>query len=420
MATTIPTERVSIISNGVDPAAPSHIKVYMHDVGIARTDVRAMRTGTALVKAGFEVSVLDIEAGDVQLTEENREGMHIKHLLVPKIFLATRFKQWTLVRAIALCIRSALYLIRAQTDIYHALDLPALPACYIAAIMRRRLLVFESYELPLSTVPLAEMSGSRKLLHTLLAFLLNHMMSRCAAVIVVSPSIEREICKRYTCSHVSIVRNIAPYRKVSNSGKLREQLRLAPHSRVALYQGYLQPDRGLDLLVKVAPFLENDVVLVLMGEDRLGTQARLEALIISEGVTERVKIIPAVPYEELLEWTASADIGLIVYPPAYSRNVAMMLPNKLFEFLMAGVPVLASPLDAVTNIIRSYDVGHIVPSLAPADIGAAINAMLADQHALEHMRYNALKAAQADLNWEKEQQELVRLYHEILARESKC
>ena len=65
----------------------------------------------------------------------------------------------------------------------------------------------------------------------------------------------------------------------------------------------------MDLLVKAAPFLEKDVVLVLMGEDRLRTQARLEALIISEGVAERVKIIPAVPYEELLEWTASADIG---------------------------------------------------------------------------------------------------------------
>ncbi len=261
------------------------------------------------------------------------------------------------------------------------------------------------------------MSGSRRLLQAFVAFLLGHMMARCAAVIVVSPSIEREMCKRYACPTVSVVRNIAPYRNVLPSGKLREQLKLPAHSRVALYQGYLQPDRGLDLLIKSAPFLEKNVVLVLMGEDRLGTQAKLEALITSEGVADCVKIVSAVPYMELLEWTASADIGLIVYPPDYSQNVQMMLPNKLFEFLMAGVPVLASPLADVAAIIRSYDVGQVVSSLAPIDIGAAINAMLADRHALDRMHCNALKAAQEDLNWEKEQQHLVCLYYRILARD---
>ena len=93
----------------------------------------------------------------------------------------------------------------------------------------------------------------------------------------------------------------------------------------------------------------------------------------------------------------------------------MMLPNKLFEFLMAGVPVLASPLTDVTAIIKAYDVGQVVSSLAPVDIGAAINAMLADRHALERMHCNALKATQEDLNWEREQQQLVQLYHKILA-----
>src|SRR5947209_228135 len=190
------------------------------------------------------------------------------------------------------------------------------------------------------------------------------------------------MCKRYVCPPVSVVRNIAPYRKVSNRGKLRERLNLPAHSRVALYQGYLQPDRGLDLLIKSAAFLEKNVVLVLMGEDRLGTRAKLEALMASEGVADRVRIISAVPYDDLLEWTASADSGLIVYPADYSQNVQMMLPNKLFEFLMAGVPVLASPLTDVIDIIRSYDVGQVVSSLAPKDIGTAINAMLADQHTL--------------------------------------
>ena len=87
---------------------------------------------------------------------------------------------------------------------------------------------------------------------------------------------------------------------------------------------------------------------------------------------------------------------------------------------MAGVPELASSLEAVVDTIRSYDVGCVVSSLAPADIGAAVNAMLADQYALDRMRCNAVSAAYANLNWEKEQQKLVRLYHGILVRKDKC
>ena len=106
--------------------------------------------------------------------------------------------------------------------------------------------------------------------------------------------------------------------------------------------------------------------------------SQLKALIAREKVAERVKIIPHVPYEELLDWTVSADIGLITYEPDHSLNFQMCLPNKLFEFLMAGVPVLTSPLDAVIDVVKTHHVGKILPSLDPADIGAAINTMLAD------------------------------------------
>src|SRR5205823_11753156 len=150
--------------------------------------------------------------------------------------------------------------------------------------------------------------------------------------------------------------------------------------------------------------LEQNKVIVLMGKGIGSTSVELEALASREGIADRVKILPPVPYEELLEWTASADIGLIVYSPDQSLNVKMCLPNKLFEYLMVGLPVLATPLDAVTDILRSYNVGRVVPSLNPEDIGVAINEMLAEQDTLASMRRNALEAVQHDLCWEKESQ----------------
>jgi glycosyltransferase involved in cell wall biosynthesis len=151
-----------------------------------------------------------------------------------------------------------------------------------------------------------------------------------------------------------------------------------------------------------------------MGQDAEGVQSQLEALIDSEGHADRVKIVPAVPYTELLDWTASADIGLIIFPLDRSLGLRMCLPNKLFEYLMAGLPILATPLDAVSDILSTYDVGRIVSSLPPADVGAAINAMMADAAARERMRHNALSAVQRDLCWEKERQQLISLYHRIL------
>lgn len=178
-------------------------------------------------------------------------------------------------------------------------------------------------------------------------------------------------------------------------------------------------NRGLDMLVRAAKFLAPDVMIVMMGPQVGSTQANLESLIASEGVADRVKILPPVPYDVLLEWTASADIGLIVYAPDFSLNVKMCLPNKLFEYIMAGLPVLASPLDAVAEMIDAYDIGQVVSSLAPEDIGAAINTMIMDQAACERMRSNALNAAKRELSWEKESQQLLKLYNDILANRGK-
>jgi glycosyltransferase involved in cell wall biosynthesis len=207
------------------------------------------------------------------------------------------------------------------------------------------------------------------------------------------------------------------YQNVPKSDRLRQRLGLGPKSRIALYQGYLQADRCLDMLVRAAAFVEQDTVIVLMGKNMGTTQDTLERLIADEGLGERVKILPPVPYEELLLWTASADIGLIVLPRDYSLSIRYTLPNKLFEYLMAGLPVLSSPLDAVVKVIKTHDVGQIAPSLSPAAIGEAINSMLADRDALVRMRYHALEAAKQEFNWEKETQQLVSLYHTVLNRQ---
>jgi glycosyltransferase involved in cell wall biosynthesis len=408
----------------------SPIRVCMHVLGAARTDGRVMRAATALAEAGFAVSIVDIESVECQFIEhgepiyrarhvsrkvEHVRNVCIKHVDVPASFMATRFRRWGLLKALWLFLRTTQLLIQTPADIYHAHDVTALPACYIAARLRHKPLIFDAHELPLK-----ELEGAhRRWLRTILTPLLATMIRRSAGIITASPLYAREIRKRYAVGEVSLIRNLPPYRNVRKNERLRQQLGLSPTTRIALYQGYLQPDRGLDVLVRAAAFLEQDIVIVMMGKAVEETRAQLRALIVSEGVAERVKIIPAVPYEELLDWTASADIGLNVLPPDYSQSIRLCLPNKLFEYLMAGLPVLTSELDAVAEVVRACDVGHVVSSLAPRDVAVAINTMLADDAVLARMRSNALDVAQREFCWEKEAGRLVRFYEDKCGRVTK-
>jgi glycosyltransferase involved in cell wall biosynthesis len=385
----------------------------MHVQKEFRTDFRVIREATALIEAGFDVSIVDVETEQTLSTEEDIYGVHAKHIIRPSWFVPTRFKPWFLVKAVHMILTGAIRLMQVPSDIYHAHDEKALPACYIAARLRRKPLIFDAHELPLEEPGITRW----RRLSWLAARVLAKMIPYCAGVIATSPPTAREIEKLYHAPSVTLVRNTPVYREVSKGDRLRQHLGLGPQTRIALYQGYIQDDRGLDKLVLAGKFLDPNTVIVMMGKAVPTTQARLEVLITKEGVTDRVKIIPAVPYKELLDWTASANIGLAILPLDYSLAVRMMLPNKFFEYLMAGLPVLASPLYAISDIINTYDVGRVLPSLTPEDIGAAISALLADGDACARMHRNALVAAQREFNWEKEKGQLIGLYQKVLRRQ---
>jgi len=397
------------------PTMKRPIKVCQHILREARTDVRLMRAATTFRKEGFAVSIIDIVNATVQPAEEDIDGIHLKHLIVPGWHSSRRSEWLFFITALRTFLLSLIWLLQSGADIYHATELNALPACCIAAILRRKPFVYEAYELhiPFPETTIVFWRRSAKLIMRLLAVIL----PRCAGVIATSPFYAQEMQKHYHMKEVALVRNIPPYRSVPESDRLRQYLGLSQKTRIALYHGRIQRNRGLDKLVHAAPFLEENNVIVVMGEGYGAVQKELEKLIASEGVADRVRFVPRTPlYEDLFNWIVSADIGLILYTPSYSLAVKLILPNKLFEYIMAGVPVLTTQLDAVEEIIRMYDVGQIVTSVEPGAIGAAINAMLADVTALDRMRRNALEAAKSDLNWEKESLQIVRLYKDIVAR----
>ncbi|GHO82072.1 glycosyltransferase [Dictyobacter formicarum] len=393
---------------------PASLHVCMHVVRNAQSDVRLQRNAATLAAAGYQVTVLDVAAPDHQQPLET-PAYQVKHIGVGQQFELTRFERHGWFKASSVFIRGTIALLKQSADIYHACELTALPACYVAARLRRKPLIFEAYELPLQDVPLVAMSRSRRFFYAIMKSCLRYLLARCAAVITVSPPIVQELQRRYRVPQIILLRNLPHYRASEKTDNLRQHLGLSPRTRIALYQGNIQPDRGLERLVRAAAYLEPEHVIVIMGQNVGTTRAELKQLIMLQQVDAHIKIIPAIPYNILLEWTSSADIGLTIIPLDYTRNMRMCLPNKLFEYIQAGLPVLSSPLEAVREILTTYDVGCVARSMDPADVGKAINTMLSNEAELIRMRTNALQAARQDLCWEKEGLKLLRLYQQLLA-----
>lgn len=393
--------------------------VCMHVLRDTANDVRLRRSATALAEAGWQVTVVDVVEKARSMLHPKTSTSHtmsytLQHIIANSDFQNKRFAGRNSLQILPMFICSLIRLLKQRADIYHACEWTALPACSIAAFIRRKPLIFEAYELPLQDQILLTRQIGRRLLYAWMHLWLRYVLPRCAAVITVSPLLVQEMQHTYRLPQVVLIRNIPTYQAITKTHRIREYLHLSEQTRIALYQGNLQLDRGLDRLVLAATYLEPECVLVMMGPNIGTTQVELEQLIAHQQISDHVKIIPAVPYEVLPIWTASADIGLTIIPLDYTKNMRMCLPNKLFEYIQAGLPILSSLLPAVQEILETYNVGKVVPSMEPADIGAAINMLLHDPVELKRMHDNALQAACQDLCWHKESRQLIQLYQQVL------
>ena len=194
---------------------------------------------------------------------------------------------------------------------------------------------------------------------------------------------------------------------------IRKALSLPATTRVVLYQGNLLTDRGIeqsmDAILEVP-----DACLVLMGygaETARYTQSSARAPYLG-----RVFVLPAVSPAELLEWTASADVAVIAIQPS-SLNHRYTTPQKLFEAMAAGVPVVASDLPGMSAIVRTTGCGVLCDPTSASAIARAIRELLdAGPDQRSAFRAAAIQAAHDRYNWEMQVGTLLDVYDDLSPR----
>ncbi len=294
--------------------------------------------------------------------------------------------------------------IKKDYDIYHSNDLNTLPQGYICAKwrFRKKKLVYDSHEV----------QTSRTGYDSALYGKMEGFFIRKINAMIVENHTRAEYSENLYGFYPNVVHNY-PFKEIGQSAEkapLNEQLGLPKGEKILLYQGGIQTGRGLDKLIKAAPLFKEGT-LVLIGDGRI--KPDLIQLVKDMNLEEKVKFLPKVPLKELPKHTRNAYLGFQVLNNVCFNHYSAS-SNKLFEYLMAGVPVVACDFPEIKRIVEGEQVGLCIDPHSEKEIAGAVNELL-ENKALYRQLANNCEGAKHKYNWEQEQRNFLSVYDYLIA-----
>lgn len=288
-------------------------------------------------------------------------------------------------------IRLFFLLLFRKCDILIANDLDTLPAAFLTSKIKNKELIYDSHEL-FTEVP--ELIGRKA--QKVWLFIERLILPKVKKKYTVCSSIAEFYKKKYN-SEFHVVRNVPLKRKLNKVPKIENR-------RVILYQGALNLGRGIELMIDSMKLTDN-AVLWIAGTGDL--EANLKQKVKYQNLEQKVLFLGKIPFQELAFYTGQADVGLSLEENR-GLNYYFALPNKLFDYIQAGVPVIVSPFPEMKKIIETYELGETLVERTPEALSGQINTLLSDKNKLETFKKNSAKAAEK-LIWEKEEEKLIEL-----------
>lgn len=385
--------------------APSQLPPMLHEA------LSLARTGIAVECLCFA------SAPDAQLAEEQAPAFLVRrfHLRTRSFFRSIgrpRLRrllsglQWALSYAEYVA-KALLHALRSRADVYEAHDLPPLLPAVLAAKLRRKPVVYRAHELWSEIHARVPFAWMWRWLDRLL-------VPRCDEVVTPEENRSRIYLVEMGAKRPPLtIRNCPPYRPPVQSARLREDLarRKIPFSTVVLYQGLFESGRCIEEMAEASRHFAEGVVLALIGSGfgKWGDPAAATA------GYDRVVVLPRVPYEELPSYTASADIGILLYRDD-CRNNYYCAPNKVFEYMMMGLPVIAPGFPGMLKLVEGEAVGLCVNPREPLSIARAVNRLASDPEMRARMRENGLRLSRERYRWDVESRPLMERHRSLLHR----
>lgn len=381
-----------------------------------QNDARVKNEAETLSKAGIQVAVHALHAPDYTEKQElmSSRVLILRHgrsqglrLLKPRKHTARRsgFELVALVMSrLFTHFLMLLAVVCRRPDVVHAHDVNVLPTAWLAARLCGAKLVYDAHEIS------SGREGYRKI-GRLVAWIEKKIMPRAAGTITTTDARAKFFARAYGIPRPLVLQNRPRLVSVAGDDRIRRMLGLSADLPIVIYQGGQQPGRGLERLVTCAARVP-DAYFVFVGGGSLHEELKQQAAQLS--LTDRVFFIPTVPLAELPFFTASADIG--VQPIENTcLNHFTTDSNKLFEYVIARLPVIASDLPEVARVVREHDLGLLVK---PGDADALVDALnrLASDPELRTYYSGRAERAASTLNWGEQEQSLVAMYERILTR----
>jgi len=298
-------------------------------------------------------------------------------------------------------LRLFFYLLFHKADVLLANDLDTLYANHWARKFKRNCrLIYDSHEYYIGVPELVSRPSVQKFWRSI--------EKRTVPKVDVMYTVNESIAELYRNEYkreVKVVRNISDF-KGFNAEQTKEQLGLPTDKAIVIIQGAgINIERGGEELIEAIQLVENAVLIFVGDGDVL---PKLKARVAEMKWESTVLFFGKRPYDELMNFTHLSSVGISMDKDT-NVNYRFSLPNKIFDYIHAGIPLLVSDLPEIRRIVEGYDIGLICPSHDPKIIASYLTKIICDLEQRKKFEKN-LKVASAELTWKNECEVLKTIY----------
>jgi len=368
-------------------------------------DGRTKKQVSSLARHGHSVEIIGIHDPGLPYAEVGTPGILMRRISVwsrrlPKsrFLFPLKFAEY----ALRLLIRA----VESKADAYQCSAMELLLIGWIVSGLNRARLVYDCREIV-----------TEAMVYQWLPRQVRHMMRvyeqafarRAYAVLNVDPQRADILADWFNLQDQVIVGNYPELRPASRNGTIRRRANIGDDTPIILYQGILRMDRGISEVMQALRLVRQaHFVAMGYGPDRERFSREAESL----GISHRVSFLDPVDPSELLEYAAGADIGVITLHNTCVNNY-YAAPGKLYDYLMAGLPVIVSDFPGLKAVVEQGRCGAAVDPRDPQAIASAIETIISDKGTWTRMSQGARRLAETQYNWSVAEQGLLRVYGDL-------